>query len=204
MDPDEGVADAAIECRDASGRSCPPQAQVPQVSALELDGETGTWVDQWNLGQLREWQDEDASIVRVRELMAASDFKPKWKVISQESAEIKSLCNQWDSLQLQHGLLYQQWVPEQSPSLPVNQLVAPRRLWRAILDHLHSRRTAGLLGVTKTTANVRQRFYCPGYQEDIQRWCQCCLACQQRPVPTQRRFPCPKRWRHAWWKGAQA
>ena len=75
--------------------------------------------------------------------MATFNSKPEWKAISRESAEVKSLCHQWDSLQVEHGLLYRQWVPEQSPSLSVNQLVAPRKLQQAILDHLHSWRTAG-------------------------------------------------------------
>ncbi len=158
----------------------PLNAEVSHFSALEASSGKDTWAEQWTLEQLKDWQDEDAAMVRVRELLATRDSKPDWKDISPESAEVKSLCFQWDSLVVLNNLLYRQWVPEQAPSLPVNQLIAPRKLRKAILDHLHSRRTAGHLGVTKTTANVRQRFYWPGYREDIQRWCQCCLACQRR------------------------
>ena len=49
---------------------------------------------------------------------------------------------------------------------------------------------AGHLGHNKTYANVRQRFYWPGYREDIHRWCYRCKKCAQRkPGPGKGRAP---------------
>ena len=45
------------------------------------------------------------------------------------------------------------------------------------------------MGVNKTIAKLRMRFYWPGYRDDIIRWCQWCDQCQRRKMGKQKRAP---------------
>lgn len=65
----------------------------------------------------------------------------------------------------------------------VIQVIVPDALKENVLEQLHDR--AGHLGRHKTMEKVKQRFYWPGYEDDIKFWIQNCLQCQQRnpPVP---------------------
>ena len=58
--------------------------------------------------------------------------------------------------------------------------MAPKRLRKEIMRHLHDHRTGGHFGITKTLYNVRQRFYWPGSKKDIVRWCHHCNECGAR------------------------
>ena len=42
---------------------------------------------------------------------------------------------------------------------------------------------SGHLGVQRTTEKVKERFYWPGYEMDIQNWVQECQQCQKRNPP---------------------
>ena len=69
------------------------------------------------------------------------------------------------------------------------QLVAPKSLRKAIVQHLHNHKTGGHLGLTKTLYNVRQRFYWPGQRSDVARWCHHCQECGARKPRKGKRAP---------------
>ena len=64
------------------------------------------------------------------------------------------------------------------------QTVLPEALKHTVLEHVHDK--AGHLGINKTMEKVKERFYWPGYEEDIRSWVRECKQCQQRnpPMPT--------------------
>ena len=78
------------------------------------------------------------------------------------------------------NLLCRRYLPDSAPgdqnddSKVVLQLVAPRSLLKAILQHSHNHKMGGHLGFIKTLYNVRQRFYWPGQRSDVARWCHRC------------------------------
>ena len=86
-------------------------------------------------------------------------------------------------------------MPDSAPgdqnddSKVVLQLVAPKSLRKAILQHLHNHKTGGHLGLTKTLYNVRQRFYWPGQPSDVARWCHRCQECGARKRKKGKRAP---------------
>ena len=51
------------------------------------------------------------------------------------------------------------------------ELVVPSGMRDIILNQLHNQ--AGHLGVHKTTAKIKERFYWPGYEQDIENWVSC-------------------------------
>ena len=86
---------------------------------------------------------------------------------------------------LMDGLLCR---PFQSSSTecPITQLIIPRSMYSSVLHQLHD--NAGHLGIHKTLAKVKERFYWPGYEQDVERHIKECQQCQQRnpPNPTPR------------------
>ena len=64
-------------------------------------------------------------------------------------------------------------LPYMSPMTA--QLVVPNSMKDVVLNQLHNQ--AGHLGVHKTTEKVKEKFYWPGYEQDIENWVH---ACQKR------------------------
>ena len=52
---------------------------------------------------------------------------------------------------------------------------------KIVLQQLHDH--AGHLGVRRTTENVKERFYWPGYESDIEKWVHECHQCQKHKPP---------------------
>ena len=86
---------------------------------------------------------------------------------------------------LRNGVLYRQF--RQSSMSPMTaQLVVPNSMKDVVLNQLHDQ--AGHLGVHKTTEKVKERFYWPGCEQDIENWVHACQPCQKRNPPQ----PVPK------------
>lgn len=51
---------------------------------------------------------------------------------------------------------------------------------KIIFRWLHDHRTNGHQGYQRTLASSKQRFYWPGYQADIRRWCKYCPTCARK------------------------
>lgn len=56
------------------------------------------------------------------------------------------------------------------------------------MEMCHDNKTSGHLGVTKTLAKIRQRYYCPGLQRDVHQYIAGCDTCTKRknPIPKRR------------------
>ena len=54
---------------------------------------------------------------------------------------------------------------------------------------LHNTRLGGHQGIVRTIASVKQRFWWPLLQEDIQGWCNECIPCQERKKGRHKSFP---------------
>ena len=84
---------------------------------------------------------------------------------------------------LHNGVLYCQFRRcAMSPSTA--QLIVPNSMKDDVLNQLHNQ--AGHLGIHKTTEKIKERFYWPGYEQDIENWVRAYQLCQKRnpPQPT--------------------
>ena len=97
--------------------------------------------------------------------------------------------NQLGSLYLHNDILCRKFEPNDG-SVPFLQQIVPHVLIPEVLESLHSSPTAGHLGTYKVIEKVRQRFYWPGFKEDVKRFIRCCDICQKRSNP-------PKTHRHS-------
>ena len=71
----------------------------------------------------------------------------------------------------------------QTDSSPL-QAVIPHSLQQTVLEQIHDK--GGHLGIHKTLEKLRERFYWPGYQADVEKWIRECKPCQRRNSPPQK------------------
>ena len=62
-------------------------------------------------------------------------------------------------------------------------LSVPKSLITSVLYHIHGSGVAGHPGMTKSYARAKSKFWWKGMREDIRRWVNACLRCQQRKPP---------------------
>ena len=83
--------------------------------------------------------------------------------------------------QLKDGLLCRKFKECSSQSV-YNQLVIPSPLRNMVCHQVHDQ--SGHLGYIKTLEKVKERFYWPGYEKDVQEWLLGCNKCQRCNPPT--------------------
>ena len=95
----------------------------------------------------------------------------------------------WDQLFVKDGALYRQCrVADDSSS--VIQLVVPDSLKEEVMYGVHEGIGGGHLGVEKSVAKLKERFYWPGHYNDIKSWCANCGNCiAWKTTPPHRRAP---------------
>ena len=67
------------------------------------------------------------------------------------------------------------------------QIAVPESLRQVVLETLHNVVTAGHLGVRRTLAGVRARFFWPQMRQFVQGWCEKCDVCAARKFSTRAR-----------------
>ena len=161
--------DQAFENPPTSIVTSQDRGESPRGISKRSKGKFSNWADSYTVDQLLQAQKNDAVVLKVTELKCQSDILDKAK-LCQESHEVRTLCPQWSQLELRQGILYRKWDPSNTKDKSVNQYVVPQALRQEILHQLHNHKTSGHLGVRRTLCKVRERFYWPGYKQDITRW----------------------------------
>ena len=82
----------------------------------------------------------------------------------------------WERLEVVDGVL---WRNDPGSDFR-KQLIVPESLRDEVLQELHAGVLSGHLGQEKTTERLKKRFYWPGYEQDVQLWCQTCGTCASR------------------------
>ena len=62
--------------------------------------------------------------------------------------------------------------------------MVPGPLRDEVLTDLHEGELGGHLGMEKTVARLKERFYWPGHYQDVQNWCGKCAVCASQKSPT--------------------
>lgn len=174
-------------CKRENCRQCSPGADCsvntvtaniqPEVNSITRPG--SNWLEQWSQESLRNQQDNDPPISRIKHLLLECTERPK---VNDPNPTVNCLLRQWDRLSIIDNILYRKW--EKDNKEVILQLVAPKSIRREIMYQLHNNRTSGHLGREKTMQSIKNRFYWPGMSDDIGRWCQSCQPCaRKKPGP---------------------
>ena len=143
------------------------------------------WLEQWTPQMMQQLQTDDETITTAICLPEQYSAKP---VIHSPNQELVTLLRQWDQLRLRDGLLFREFVT--NDSTVILQLIAPKSLRFEIMNQLHNNRISGHLGREKTLSKIRSRFYWPGMTSHISRWCQTCGSCARaKPGPGKGKYP---------------
>lgn len=87
------------------------------------------------------------------------------------SPEVLKLVKQWDRIIEREGILYRQVKPPEGGPVWC-QLLLPQKLQSEVLHSLHDNH--GHQGVERTIDLVRRRYYWPGMNDTIEKYCRAC------------------------------
>lgn len=87
-----------------------------------------------------------------------------------------------DSLAVKEGVLYHRWGLTNLGKVTW-QLVLLKGLCTSVSKQLHDNPEGGHLGVFKSLAKVRERFYWIHCRHEVEEWCQRCNLCAARKGP---------------------
>jgi transposase InsO family protein len=110
-----------------------------------------------------------------------SGTKPPSTTISGHSQFVKAICSQWDALEIDDGMLFRR--KKQKNGSSILQAIVPFSERRTLLGQYHDERTSAHLGVKKTLAKIKRKYYWPGLQKDVKSYIAGCEKCQRRKPP---------------------
>ena len=132
---------------------------------------------------IRDAQEADESLKLVRNWVRRGRV-PKNNDLQGSPLLAWKLYIQFHSLYLSNDVLCRKFEGTNG-ELPYLQQIVPPALVDEILSILHASPTGGHLGTAKLVGKVRQRFWWPGFKEDIKLYIKRCLECQRRSNPPQ-------------------
>ena len=139
----------------------------------------------WTSEEMKEAQRSDPDLLFLLK-GKENGQKPAPTEISPLSKTAKVYYMEWDRIELREGMLHRRWESNDG-SVIRWQLIVPKKYQDAVLEELHSAKTAAHLGVNKTRGKVNERFYWYGLSSDIRSWIRRCDICARRKSPSTRR-----------------
>ena len=111
--------------------------------------------------------------------------RPAWGDVSAAGLSLKAYWAQWESVREEDGVLYREFVLEGKKTR--RQILVPTSLQGEVFAQLHAAVTGGHMGVRRTLANIRARFYWVKLKEDVMDRCRRCSSCAARKPPTKKK-----------------
>lgn len=130
-------------------------------------------------------QQNDPTVGEIYRLIRTGTPRPSPESVSDCSAEMKSLCAQYDRLRItENGILCRTFFHTDTGTTS-DQIIVPHALRREITDDLHRGLNGGHLGHRRSKLLLQKRFFWPGWSTDVQLAKRRCDQCAkfQRPRP---------------------
>ena len=140
-----------------------------RVGVIDRVPQVETWVPGCTKEQLREYQKADPDIAQM--LKWKEGVRPGWCKVSGLSPAVKAYWFQWDQMQVTDELLQRYWASDDGRRDRL-LLVVPKSMREDVMYEVHDGYTAAHLGVKKTTAKVRERYFWYKMRSDVQLWCE--------------------------------
>ena len=163
-----------------SRRPCPSDCKhckkmEEKQESIEVRRMEAVAAEAWSNEQMRTAQLSDGDLADVIGWLEAG-VRPTWNQIVEKGAVVKSYWAQWDSLRIDNGVLKRLWESVDGTTQTM-QTILPRSKINEVLQVVHDGTSGGHLGVNKTLAKVRQRFYWVNCRRDVEDWCRSCTIC---------------------------
>ena len=131
--------------------------------------------------RVRDLQRRDPALADIIEYL-------EWEELPANNKKAKALLHTIDQYYLDSdGLLCHIWFPgNHRVPTPKSQLVIPAALRHEVLLQVHDIPFSGHLGVNKTYAKLRDRYYWPKMYMDVEHYVLSCESCAMRKTPKQR------------------
>ncbi len=192
--PQVGVRVGVVTTR--SRKTPENKATSVNTSNSDIPGECdsragfGSWIAGYTEKEMAELQKNDTDLGKIMQWKSESTTRPNREDVSlhRESPYTRQLWLMYDQLILKNGVLYKQWVNTATTQSGL-QLVIPKILQRDVLQAMHDAKTAAHLGVKKTYAKVKYRFYWYQLKESVTMWVRKCPKCGRRKRPPNKPHP---------------
>ena len=134
---------------------------------------------------------EDLRELQLSDPVIGPVFKSKLQNVHPPDSELKALSKStrrlyqiWNQLVIHENRLYRQYQKTNNDDSVILQLIVPESKREQVLTEMHGGAMSGHLGEEKTFARICQRFYWPGYFNDVRDWCRRCADCAATKTPT--------------------
>ena len=114
--------------------------------------------------QLRDWQQTDPTLQKIRELASGDPVEERWGGAA---------------FFYRGGLVYRRWSPKGRDAPSWDQLVLPQECRQLVLRIAHDLPTAGHLGTNKTCGRILKCYYWPGVFRHVADYCKTCEVCRK-------------------------
>ena len=133
----------------------------------------------YSKADLAKIQKNDPEMGIVIKWMTLNTERPSREHVSAESPFARHLWLLWDQLVSIDGILYKKWYPKLKGQC-FFQLIAPRSLWKELLEATHNSKFSGHLGVKKVLSKLKLNFYWFQMKEYVRLWILKCTVCGAR------------------------
>ena len=129
---------------------------------------------------IRDAQEQDASIAKLRDLKLRNQPKPSAR--KSQDVYFHKMLRHYDKLFIREGILV--CAIGQRKSYANYVIVLPQSLITTCVKAMHDSPIAGHMGVARMEERIRQLFYWPGIHNSVQTCIHNCCACAQRKIAT--------------------
>ncbi len=134
---------------------------------------------------LRKAQVEDETISWVLKAKEEGKDRPEWKEISHLTAAHKTYWSYWNQLCVRDELVHKRWESDNGKVVRW-LLVVPQSMRKEILREVHGGQLSGHLGMTKTLAKMKFRYFWSGMSGDVRSFIRSCDLCARRKSPAKK------------------
>ena len=125
---------------------------------------------------------QDRNLKWFFDLKIQAERENKHVVVCQEfeNRDQRSLYAQWNRVHVINGTLYRSWTSKTNcQNNLVFQYLVPAQQREQLLIHAHDHVLSGHLRRNKTMDRIQERFYWPGWSQDIEKYVLTCEECQK-------------------------
>ena len=127
---------------------------------------------------MAEKQAEDKDLRGLRDMISRGLPRPKATKILGFSPEFESFMAFYSEISIVNDVLMMRWVHKSGRVY--NRMLVPESMRNELFEAFHGNKLVGHYGVNGVAKNLKRRYYWPGMDNDVQRWCRGCLRCQER------------------------